>query len=216
MAYWIIGFGRVGRRALERLNQRSPDVDITVVDPRYPRAPIDAVGKVQWCAEDGVSFLLRRLADQRSRSSWIVPAMPRHLAYEWLAAALTSFGRFEPQPVPQTVAVGLPNPAWGAEGQLYLSMADFLCPDTCIEPHDRCPTTGTPRPFDLHAHLAGLRHAAYRSVVLRSHQLAPGLGGFRGRQLTDALAAVRTRPAAYLFSTASKCHGVMHAFEFGL
>lgn len=214
MEVWIIGFGRVGRRALERLRRRTREADITVVDPYYPLAPGKMPKNVHWRAEDGISFLLRRLVRHGDPSPWIVPALPLHLAYEWLAAKLTSSGRFYPHPVPEAVAGGLLNAVRGPEGQVYISIADFICPDTCSEPSKRCPTTGAPRLYDLHAYLAGLRHASYRSMVIRSHQLTPGLGGFRGRQLTDALEAVRSRPGAYLFSTASKCHGVMHAFNF--
>jgi hypothetical protein len=212
--FWIIGFGRVGRRALKRLQDRAHEADITVVDPRYSHGPTAAPDNVHWHAEDGVSFLVRRLTRHGDPSPWIVPALPLHLAYEWLAAALTSYGRFEPMPVPEAVAAELPNAVRGPEGQLYISIADFRCPDTCSEPHGKCPVTGSPRLYDLHAHLAGLHHAVYRSLVIRSHQLAPGLGGYRARRLTDALDTVRANPSAWLFSTASKCHGVMHAFAY--
>jgi hypothetical protein len=212
--FWIIGFGRVGRRALERLHGRASTAAVTVVDPCCRRPPEALPPGATWRAEEGTAFLLRRLTGREAPSPWIVPAVPIHLAYEWLAARLRADGGFVPRPVPDVVDAGLPNAVRGPEGQVYISIADFICPDTCSEPPKRCPVTGAPRVFDLHAHLAGLRHADYRSLVVRSRQLAPGLGGFRGRQLTDALEVVRSRPGAYLFSTASRCHGVLHAFEF--
>ena len=212
--FWIIGFGKVGRRALERLRRKSSGAAITVVDPRYPDAPEGLPPGIDWHGEDGVAFLVRRLAGREDPSPWIVPAVPIHLAYAWLAARLRAVGTFAPRPVPEVVAAELPNAVRGPEGQAYISIADFICPETCSEPAQKCPVTGRPRPFDLHTRLAAIRHAPYRSLVIRSFQLAPGLGGYRGRQLTEALETVRSRPGAYFLSTASKCHGVLHAFEF--
>ena len=212
--FWIIGFGRVGQRALERLRRKSRGAAVTVVDPRYPDAPEALPPGIGWQGEDGVAFLLHRLSGSEDPSPWIVPAVPIHLAYEWLAARLRAAGTFAPRPVPDPVAAELPNAVRGPEGQVFISIPDFTCPETCSEPPGKCPVTGEPRPFDLHAQLAAIRHDACRSIVIRSFQLAPGLGGYRGRQLTEALETVRSRPGAYFLSTASKCHGVLHAFEF--
>lgn len=211
--YWIIGFGKVGRRAVERLHRKSPEADIAIVDPRYSGSP-EEWEAVQWHAEDGVTFLLRgNLSGNDENSPWIVPALPLHLAYEWMAVRLGKTGFFKPCAVPENVIQQLPNTVRGSEGQAYMSNADFICPDNCNEPKNKCPITGKPRPYCLHEHLTGIQSEDYRSVVIRSFQLAPGVGGYRGSQLTEALIAVRAHPGNYLLSTASKCHGVMHAFE---
>jgi len=209
--YWIIGFGKVGRRALTRLRRKSPEADITILDQGGARPP-EKDRKVHWYGEDGIAFLLHRSL-HGDGSPWIVPALPHHLAYEWLAGRLREAGSIRPGAVPESVRQQLPNTITGLEGQAYISLADFICRENCNEPSKGCPITDTPRPYSLHKYLADIAPEGYRSLVIRSFQLAPGVGGYRMRQLTGALTAVQAHPGKYLFSTASKCHGVMHAFE---
>lgn len=210
---WIIGFGKVGRRALARLHHKFPDAEIAIVDPRKP-ALQEFSGMAQWYTADGLAFLLDRLTTWNGGDSpWIVPALPLHLAYEWIAARLRETEYFKPCAVPRKVAEELPHAVRGKEGQAYISLADFICPENCNEPQKACLVTGKPRLYSLYDHLTGLQFKDYRSLVIRSFQLAPGVGGFRGRQLTAALTDIRALHGKYLLSTASKCHGVMHAFQ---
>lgn len=211
--YWIVGFGKVGHRALMRLQPKLPDADITIVDPRYT-CPPEKWGPVQWYAEDGIAFILNRSLAMHSKASpWIVPALPHHLAYEWIAVQLKETGLLKSCAVPENVIPQLSNVVKGPAGQAYMSNADFICPEHCNEPQEKCLVTGQPRPYRLYEHLRGVQSDGYRSLVIRSFQLAPGVGGYRGRQLIEVLAEVRAHPGKYLLSTASKCHGVMHAFE---
>ena len=211
--YWIIGFGKVGRRALVRLRHKSPDADITIVDPRFSEPP-EALQTAQWHAEDGLTFLINKNLNVRSEiSPWIVPALPLHLAYEWIAVLLKESGPFKTCAVPDNVIPQLPNVVIGPAGQAYMSNADFICPENCNEPKKMCPVTGQPRSYRLYKHLSGVQPSGYRSLIIRSFQLAPGVGGYRGRHLIEVLTEIRANPGKYLLSTASKCHGVMHAFE---
>lgn len=213
VAYWIIGYGRVGRRALERLLRKSPDTEFIVVDTRLPGSP-ESFENVRWHTGDGVAFVVDRLRGVTAAPSpWIVPALPRHLAFEWFSARLGETYEVETHPVPETLVAQLPNAVVGPEGQVYISNADFICRESCSEPQGRCPVTGRPRPFDLYERLAEIRWRDYRSVVVRSFQLAPGVGGFRGHHLAEALHIIQAQSGNYLLSTASKCHGVMHAFS---
>jgi hypothetical protein len=169
---------------------------------------------VRWHTGDGVAFLLKHhLVDEHGASPWIVPALPLHLAYEWMAARLRERGIFKPCAVPENLIPQLPNTFKGPEGQVYMSNADFICPENCNEPKHKCPVTGKPRPYRLYDHLARIESESYRSLMVQSFQLAPGVGGYRGEQLTAILSAVQNQPGKYLVSTASKCHGVMHALE---
>ncbi len=213
MAYWIIGYGRVGRRALERLRRKSPQAGFTVVDPRLAGPP-EGMQDVRWHGQDGVAFLIdRRLEMTAEPSPWIVPALPLHLALEWIMARMRATGRVSTIPVPADLVAKLPNAVVGPEGQAYISNADFICPTNCSEPDNTCLATGQARPCDLYAALGAIQIEGFRSVVVRSYQLAPGVGGYRGRQLEEALRAVQARPGNVLISTASKCHGVMHALK---
>ena len=216
MVYWIIGYGRVGRRALTRLRHKSPEAVFTVVDPRLSRPP-EKMKNVRWHRQDGVAFLMDHHPEMTTDPSpWIVPALPLHLAFEWVVARIRKTGSVSTIPVPTHLVAQLPNAVVGPDGQAYVSNADFICPVNCSEPDDNCPATGQARPCDLYAFLGDLRIEDCRSVVVRSHQLAPGVGGYRGCQLEEALRAIQTRPGKVLLSTASKCHGVVHALTLGM
>jgi hypothetical protein len=211
--YWIVGFGVVGRRALDRLRRLKPNAAFSVVDPQVPQT-VENGDAVEWVAADGITFLLgRQLAPKGVTSPWIIPALPLHLAYEWMIRRLETHAVVTPCDVPEAAARKLPNPFRGPEGQIFASVADTLCPDNCSEPEKHCPRTGQPRRYALYDHIGTVSTPDWPSVVIRSHQLAPGVGGYRGSQLEAALKSIAARPGPYLLSTASRCHGVMHAFK---
>jgi len=94
-----------------------------------------------------------------------------------------------------------------------MSLADFECPEDCPEPAGTCTHTGKPRIGRLFQMLSDLRYEDYRSVVLQSRQLSPGVGGFRPQSLFDLLGEVEGGDGPVLLSTACSCHGVMHAVQ---
>jgi hypothetical protein len=94
-----------------------------------------------------------------------------------------------------------------------MSIADFECPENCPEPAGKCTHTGKPRPYRVYEKLAGIEYGGCRSIVVQSHQLSPGVGGFKPKALFQALEAVAVAERPVLLSTACTCHGVMHAFE---
>lgn len=204
--YWIIGAGRFGRLACQRLLSKHPAADILVVDRQ--KAPIPS--GVSFVVEEAVSFLRNHLTPQTD--AWIIPAVPIHLAYEWLAGQLERARGFYPHAVPDKLLPELPNPFRGPEGQVYLSNADFRCPDDCAEPSKTCPFTRKPRPQVMHTYLSRLVFEGYSSVVVRSFQLAPGVGGYRTATLRELNKTLLERDGLFLFSTACKCHAVMNAF----
>jgi len=114
--------------------------------------------------------------------------------------------------VPEDIAIALPNVIRGQKGELYMSYADFICPDKCSEPVNVCTYTGKPRLGILHQRLESIEYKNYRSIVIQSIQLAPGIGGFQPKDLLNALKKVLAINSPTLLSTACKCHGVMHAF----
>ena len=171
---------------------------------------------VHWYRREGVAFLMDHLLEMSADPSpWIVPALPLHLAFEWIVARIRKTGLVSTIPVPTNLVAQLPNAVVGPEGQAYVSNADFICPVNCSEPKDHCPATGQVKPCDLYELLGGIQIEDYRSVVVRSHQLAPGIGGYRGRQMEEALRTIQSRSGKVLLSTASKCHGGMHALTLG-
>ena len=210
--FWIIGAGRFGEKAVQAIDSRWPRASMVVVD-RDPGASRRLAGR-KICFEccDGIDFL-REALGRRSGPDLILPVIPVHVAYEWVLGKLPPHDRRTPIPVPEPLAAMLPHPIGGKEGQLYASYADFICPDDCPEPGDLCTHTGRPRPGILWQTLKRLTYEDFISVVVPSRQLAPGVGGLRPADMFAALAAVREAPGPVLFSTACKCHGVVHALS---
>ncbi len=205
--YWIVGGGYFGRLACERLHRAHPGAHISLVD----RKEIAVQSGIEMVVADALEFLADNLKPQTD--VWVVPAVPVHLAYEWVADRLRSERAFQAHEVPRRLYPGLPNPCRGPEGQVFLSNADFKCPDDCAAPGSVCTHTGRPRPQIMHAFLADLAYGDYTSHVIRSVQLAPGVGGYKTTALLASFAQLRCETGRFLFSTACKCHGVMHAFS---
>ena len=205
-AYWVFGAGRFGRLACERLLAAKPSAEIRAIDRDCKAVPAG----VEAVRGDAIDYLKSHLTPQVE--AWIVPAVPLHLAYEWLVDRLARKRSFQALKVPEGLLLSLPNPIYGPQGQIYCSNADFRCPDDCPEPPALCTITAKPRPLIMHAHLSALIFDEYISVVVRSLQLAPGVGGFRATTLLGIHNTLQDQSGRFLFSTACKCPAVMNAF----
>lgn len=211
----ILGAGRFGRLAAQRLGRRHPHAAITVVDQATEFTGNPAFLGCETVASDGIDYLAGVMGGGAA-PDWIVPALPLHVAWLWMKRDLAAAGRrVVALAVPGAVAARVPHPLRGDHGQLYASNADFICPDDCPEPERFCTVTGKPRPVVMFAHLAGLRVPGFAPVVVRSRQLAPGVGGYRPADLRQAEAAALAAPDAVLLATACKCHAVIDAFRIG-
>jgi hypothetical protein len=211
-SYLIIGAGQFGTRAVEKLHRKYPVAPLTVVDQdqtaldRLGHLPVDRV-----CA-DGIAYL-EALVDNKSALAWIIPAAPIHVAFEWVRRELARIGPIEVVAVPLEVEDKLPNPKRGPEGQLFVSYADFRCPEHCTEPYDLCTWTGKPRKGLLYRTVGEIVFEDYRSIVIQSHQLAPGVGGYQVKALRKSLNEVMQQTSPVLYATACFCHGVIHALR---
>ncbi|MBW2036991.1 MAG: hypothetical protein JRI41_05870 [Deltaproteobacteria bacterium] len=211
--FWIIGAGKFGTKAAERLCRKRPDAIFIVVDQDAAALKRLANLPVKTVYQEGASYLGEHLVDTEVAPEWIIPAIPVHLAFEWVRLKMSASGGIEILPVPLEVEKMVPNPIRGPEGQLYISYADFICPDNCTEPLDICTFTGKPRKGILYRTLGDICYKDFTSVVVRSHQLAPVVGGFRPEALWKSLNKVVQGKGPILYSTACLCHGVMHAFR---
>jgi len=142
----------------------------------------------------------------------IIPSVPVHLAYQWVKQKLEPEFILQPIEIPKQILSKLPNPLSGKQGEMYLSYAEFICPDNCPEPAEICTHTGKARPGTLYKLLESLCCEDFESVVVRSRQIAPGLGGYESAALFAALESVRNSTKPVLFSTACRCHGVLDTF----
>lgn len=205
---WIIGCGRFGRLALERLNAQKGEKTFVIVD-RVREIDSEPLQNVKIINDDGVLFLKKYLIRQNS-PDWIIPALPLHLAAQW---CMSDYGHVHVKrcPVPKELEKKLPNPISGPSGDIYTSMADFLCPDDCPEPADYCPFTNKKRDENLFDRLEGIKIPGFEILVLRSRQLAPGVGGYRPDELFALHEKLTEKPGKYLIATSCRCHGVVTA-----
>jgi hypothetical protein len=208
---WIIGAGRFGRLAAHRLGERWGREKLLIVDrDEVALQGLPAKGyRVERC--DGVDFLVWNLPPSGG-PAWIVPALPRHLAFEWLRRKLGTLVTPGPAEVPETLLTGIPVVIHGQEGAIYVSIARHRCPDDCPEPQSHCTITGRPRSVEIGPFLERQHPPGWTLVVIRSRQLAPGVGGYPPQDLREAVAQ-SARGGPCLVATACRCHGVLHALN---
>jgi hypothetical protein len=208
--FWIIGAGRFGQIAVERIRRKKADAAVTVVDKESTDLGHGNVSAIQ---QDGIQWLAAKL-QPKAPVDMVVPAIPVHVAYEWLKSNLSERYKINPIDIPDKWLARMPNAMRGAVGQAYVSHADFICPDNCPEPKTICTHTGKPRPMDLFRLLAGLDFDDVLPIVIRSHQLLPGVGGIYPGEFFDALYTVcSNRQRALMIATACRCHGVVDFFR---
>ena len=210
--YLIIGCGHFGSRAVERLLKKDLRSGITVVDKNKKALRKISSFPVERILDDGISYLHRSLMEG-IENNYIIPAVPYHLAFEYILSCLKPLGAKRTEIPPLQ---GLPNPMRGKTGDLYTSLADFLCPDNCPEPSQYCTVTGKKRSKSLFEILSGLK-GPLDSNVIRSEQLGLGVGGFRPEALVDLIERIKKRRGSnrpFLISTACRCHGVTSALSF--
>jgi hypothetical protein len=208
---WIIGVGQFGYLAFQRLSEAHQDKQIVLVDPAEEKLRRCNTSTAKLEISDGIEFLEKYLAKGR-KPDWIIPALPVHLAAEWLLLHLGP-QRLRRVPLPTGLGEALPNPFFGTEGNLYVSHADFRCPEDCDEPRDTCSITRKMRHQNMYDLLLNLSIKPFNSINIRSYQLGPGIGGYRAEQLLELEATVEQASGPVLLSTACRCHGVITALE---
>ena len=211
-SYLIIGCGHFGRKAAEKLFKKNPHSRIIVVDKDEKAFRKISSLPVETIVADGISYLHQYLLKGHP-VDFIIPAVPLHLAFEFLLFALRPYGA-KKRKIP--LLSELPNAMMGKTGDLYSSLANFLCPDDCPEPPQYCSVTKKRRPKPLYKILIDLT-GPFESRVIRSQQLGLGVGGFKPELLTDLMEDMNRRrdpDHLILISTACRCHGVTSALKF--
>ena len=210
-SFLILGAGRFGSLAVQRLLARERDSSLVVVDrdvqvlKRLREEPVETV------EQDAIDFLVHYPG---LGSEWIVPAVPVHIAFAWLCRQLAREGVVTQGAVPSILDHKLPNSQRAKTGALYTSFATFHCPDDCDEPNEKCTVTGEVREANMFDVIRNIEVEGYVTQVVRSHQLAPGVGGYRLSVLWRLLEEARATEKDILVATACRCHGVMNALRF--
>ena len=210
--YLILGAGRFGRLAWQRLGEREPGAEICLVDHDPRKIRLDS-GKSGTPDGDGGggSFFGRFSEVERCRR----------------------IGLYRPSPgmLPLTGSGGSGQPGksgagyrcrWRWDRICRLSIGELRgsvsqpehlrCPDDCPEPAEKCYLTGC-RELNLYDYLENISLQDYSSLVIRSRQLAPGVGGYRPADLWQLRRQVLSLGGKILISTACRCHGVSHGLE---
>jgi hypothetical protein len=201
----VVGAGAFGRRALEALGTR-----VRAVADKDPGEDLAGLGWEVWSL-DGAAAVERALA-QGDQVKWIVPAVPVHLAAEWLKLSLKEYD-FKPVAVEESM---LPPVAWkmaGGAGLWYLSLADFRCPPDCPEPAEICTSSGLPRGLPMYQRITRQAWPGWECRVLRSHQLAPGVGAVKPSDLAELRRDLQGRVGQWVLATSCKCHAVLEGLE---
>ena len=205
---WIIGYGKFGRRAADLLNNSGrARPQVTVVDSKQPD---QVTGGIDYIKADGVRWFVDNF-HQTSRVDRIIPALPVHLAAEWVKERLVAENRTVQQfPIPEKILPLLPNPYKISADTYALSYATFLCPPDCEEPEECCTVTGQSRPEPLYELVNSISLENVVILSIQSRQFAPGAGGFYAGDLWQLLDTVQKHePAHFLLVTACKCHGII-------
>jgi hypothetical protein len=208
---WIIGVGQFGYIAFQRLSEAGKERHFTLVDPVRENLLRCKGQNSRLEMSDGVEFLNNYL-EKGSGPDWVIPALPVHLAAEWI---LLNLGpqRIRRVSLPSEIETLVPNPFRGPEENIYVSHADFRCPDDCDEPHDICTITRKMRKQNMYSILGNVHLEPFKSLNIRSHQLGAGIGGYRTEKLFELREKVQQTQTPILLSTACRCHGVITGLE---
>jgi hypothetical protein len=213
-SFLILGAGKFGLLAIQRLSAQDPEARLVVVD-RQPAALARArsleVKGVDLVEAEAIDYLAAHLGPEPPWS-WLIPMVPVHVAYAWLLAGPLAGQGWGPGEVPGELEDLAALAIRGAEGELYLSRATHVCPDDCAEP-EVCPVTGEERGQPLFQKLAEASRPELPLHVVASRQLAPGVGGYSPRRLLELAAAVAGAKGPLLVATACRCHGVVHGLR---
>lgn len=211
---FIIGFGKYGKLAQIQGRRRWEKARFWIIDPRPGSlmATVPELSQGIRVLSDGAQFLAR-FQKWIGDEDWIIPALPVHLAWKWLALNLKTVKGLSLVPPPENLGSDLPFHQSSSLG-LYLSYADFLCPDKCPAPLHHCYKTKEKRDTPLWKFIAEQRGLKGSLGVIESRQLAPGVGGYPFGELKKILDLARKGPPPFFVATACRCHGVIHGLSW--
>ena len=210
-SFLILGAGRFGSLAVQRILARKKVSRLVVVDRDVQVLEKLGEKSIETVEQDAIDFLIHYPA---LGSEWIVPAIPVHVAFAWLCKQLAKEGTVTQRAVPFILDQKVPNSQRAETWALYASFATFRCPDDCDEPEEICSVTQERRETNLYDLIQRTEVQDYKTLVVRSHQLAPGVGGYQLSALWQLLEEARSIEKNILVATACRCHGVMNALRF--
>lgn len=211
---FIVGFGKFGKLALTHGGPRWGKARIWIIDSRP-----EAFKDLNVIPSSGIKVLADGPRFLTLFQNWIgdedliIPALPIHLAWNWLLLNLINPKRHRSIKPPKSLGAGLPFNQISRNG-LFLSYADFLCPENCPAPLHYCFKTKEKRAVPLWKLLAEKKGLKGSLGVIESRQMAPGLGGFAFKELRRIRDLARRVDPPFFVATACRCHGVIHGLTW--
>jgi len=200
----VLGCGRFGSSAAAKIARLLPGCHIHLAD-KLEQIPPELPG-THHSGTDAIEYLQEYLNREKPNDP-VVPCIPIHVAFNWVLSRLGFC-----IPVPIHLMETLPGSVAGNDGCIYTSLSDFRCPDACIEPEGACAVTEEKRREPLFRTVERISIDLYRTLVIRSGQLLPGIEALTSMQLFDLLDEARKKKGRCLIGTVSRCHGVIHGF----
>jgi hypothetical protein len=211
---FIVGFGKFGKKALTQWVRRREQAQVWIIDSRPEALTALGTGPLPGIRilADGPQFLSdyqQWIKDE----DWVIPALPVHLAWKWLDLNIETRRRYRTVLPPRSLGFGLPFSRTDRKG-LYLSYADFLCPDNCPAPIRSCFITKEKRAVPLWKFISNQRCPKGTLEVIESRQLGPGVGGYAFKELRRIRDLAKTARPPFFVATACRCHGVIHGLTW--
>jgi hypothetical protein len=204
MVYLVLGYGKFGQIAVNRLTAAFPAASIIVVERDPERIDVPLAPQVTTVQGDATEVLVRE--EVITPEAIIIPMVPFHLAASFVKARMP---RCNDILLPENLGTLVPHPLPVSSSTLCCSKADFVCPDDCPE-DDLCTVTGLPR-TPLYRTLEALHIPGFTVFVLRSRQILPGVGGYTFQELESLRQSIVA--GRYVVATSCKCHAIVSGLE---
>ncbi len=205
MRYILIGFGKFGKLTFQRLKSIFPDSEFIILDPFLEPDTLVSDEKIKVIPVGGVEFLIGN--DLLYDTDVIVPVAPFNIAATYV---LSFYNHARCTNLPERIEEHFQNCSLIDHATIVVSNANFLCPDDCPE-GDRCTVTGELR-APMYDRIEHLSFPGYVIAVLRSFQLAPGVGGYSLSDLRSLTYSVSSE-GKYLIATSCKCHAIISSIK---
>ncbi|OGP50614.1 MAG: hypothetical protein A2Y79_06915 [Deltaproteobacteria bacterium RBG_13_43_22] len=213
MQVFIVGFGKFGKLALDQVVQRWGKARIWMIDSRSEVfINQETLPEGIRVLADGPQFLSEYQTWIRDED-WVIPTLPIHLAWSWLNLNLKTPQRPKSVWPPPDLGVDLPFRQIHRKG-LFLSYADFVCPENCPAPIRFCFKTKAERAVPLWKFIADQPFSKGTLAVIESRQIAPGIGGYAFKELRKIQNLAQEASPPFFVATACRCHGVIHGLTW--
>jgi hypothetical protein len=209
----IVGGGKYGCEAVEYLRKKGRGFVLVDIDPnclavkRFELKSSAQIGtEGEYFLQGGIATVLE-LVDTL-KPDYVFPTAPIHIAAE---LAKIKFKLVPWAEEINSILANLPSTVIlrAGRGNLIVSYnRDKNCLEKCEAP-EVCPSTQKRRPCTMDR----LMKFAYpEGFILISHQMAPGMGAFKGSELLKFFDWAEKKDK-FVIATACNCHGFFTAFK---